>query len=125
MPHRTWPGSRSRNASKLAYCAVILSFSESLVFSRPLFTVTKLSSISLDTFSARSAVSTKYIILIIACRGDCLPLAMFFQQVFAGSLNSYPCDPKDQPRTVMAFSMLPYTVLSLARFSLSSAMFSL
>jgi hypothetical protein len=58
----------------------ILSLSESLVFSRPLFTVMKLSRISLDTFMARSAVSTKYIMLIIACRGDCLPPAMCFNR---------------------------------------------
>src|SRR5688500_9378670 len=42
----------------------------SFVFSRLLLTVLKALRISDDTFSASSAVSTKYIMLIIFCRGS-------------------------------------------------------
>ena len=57
------------------------------VFSRPLLTVTNASKISFETLSASIAVSTKYIIAIIFCRGVSLVLAMTlvfrFESLFA------------------------------------------
>src|SRR5688572_15809582 len=57
-------------SSKEAMIVSVDLFTVLLVFSRLLFTVLKAFKISDDTFSARRAVRTRYIMLIIFCLGS-------------------------------------------------------